>query len=95
MNDTTKSATPETLATGDAVALRRWEEAAGEAGDLHTREYETVGTVVEGRLEVTVDGATRTVGAGEGYVVAAGAERRYRVLDDLVAIEATSPPAGT
>ena len=94
MNNSTKTETPDTLATGQNVALRRWDERAGEAGEMHTRDYETVGTVVEGRLEVTVDGETTTVGAGDGYVVPAGAERRYRVLADLVAIEATSPPAG-
>lgn len=93
MSDSTKTATPDTLATGSSVALRRWRETAGEAGDLHTRDYETVGTVIEGRLEITTDGKTETVEAGKGYAVPAGAERRYRVLEDLVAIEATAPPA--
>ena len=31
------------LASGESLAMRLWEEAAGEAGTPHTRPYETVG----------------------------------------------------
>ena len=83
-----------TLLRGTHATLRRWDEQAGDAGQPHTRPYETLGYVVEGRLEVTVDGAAATYGAGEAYHVPAGAERRYRVLADLVAVEAIAPAEG-
>lgn len=81
------------LVSGTSVALRLWNEAAGEAGEPHTRPYETVGYVVEGRVEVHVGDDVVTCGAGDSYLVPEGAVRHYRVLDDLTAVEATSPPA--
>lgn len=81
------------LVSGTSVALRRWEESAGEAGEPHTRPYETVGYVVEGRVEVHVGDDVVTCGAGDSYLVPEGAVRHYQVVEDLVAVEATSPPA--
>ena len=81
------------LASGKALSMRLWEEAAGEAGEPHTRPYETVGYVVSGRVEVHVGSDVTTCGAGDSYLVPDGAERYYVVVDDLVAVEATSPPA--
>ena len=81
------------LVSGTAVALRRWEESAGEAGEPHTRPYETVGYVIEGRVEVHVGDDVITCGAGDSYLVPEGAVRHYTVVEDLVAVEATSPPA--
>ena len=81
------------LVSGTAMAMRRWEEAAGEGGDMHTRPYETVGYVVSGRVEVYVGDDKITCGAGDSYLVPDGARRRYQVIEDLVAVEATSPPA--
>ncbi|PAP75144.1 cupin domain-containing protein [Rubrivirga marina] len=81
------------LVSGTSVAMRLWNESAGEAGEPHTRPYETVGYVVEGRVEVHVGDDVVTCGAGDSYLVPEGAVRHYKVLDDLVAVEATSPPA--
>ena len=81
------------LVSGTALAMRLWKESAGEAGEPHTRPYETVGYVVEGRVEVHVGSDRITCGAGDSYLVPDGATRHYKVLDDLVAVEATSPPA--
>ena len=81
------------LVSGTSVALRRWSEDAGTEGEPHTRPYETVGYVVEGRVEVRVGDDTITCGAGDSYLVPEGAVRAYKILDALVAIEATSPPA--
>ncbi len=81
------------LVSGTSLALRLWKESAGEAGEEHTRPYETVGYVVEGRIEVHVGDDVVTCGAGDSYLVPDGAVRKYKVLDDLTAVEATSPPA--
>ena len=81
------------LVTGKSLSMRLWEESADTEGEAHTRPYETVGYVVSGRVEVHVGGDRITCGAGDSYLVPDGAERRYVVLEDLVAVEATSPPA--
>ena len=82
------------LVAGSDMAMRMWhEEAPGEAGPSHTRAYETLGYVVSGRVELTVDGDTVTLGAGDSWQVPKGAERSYRVLETLTAVEATHPPA--
>lgn len=81
------------LASGKALSMRLWEEAPGATLEPHTRPYETVGYVVSGRVEVRVGGDVITCGAGDSYLVPDGAERQYVVLEALVAVEATSPPA--
>jgi quercetin dioxygenase-like cupin family protein len=82
------------LASGKGLSMRLWEERAGGSDqEPHTRPYETVGYVVSGRVEVHVGGDVITCGAGDSYLVPDGAERQYVVLEDLVAVEATHPPA--
>jgi quercetin dioxygenase-like cupin family protein len=81
------------LASGTAVSMRLWREPAGTEGSPHTRPYETVGYVVSGSVQIHVGDSTITCGAGDSYLVPDGAERRYKVVEDLVAVEATSPPA--
>ncbi len=81
------------LVSGTSVALRRWSESAGTEGEPHTRPYETVGYVVSGKVEVHVGDDTVTCGAGDSYLVPEGATRKYKILEDLTAVEATSPPA--
>ena len=81
------------LVSGTRAALRLWKEAAGEGGEAHTRPYETLGYVVSGRVEIHLGDDTITCGAGDSYLVPEGTERRYTILADLVAVEATSPPA--
>jgi quercetin dioxygenase-like cupin family protein len=81
------------LVSGKGLSMRLWEEPAGDAGERHTRPYETVGYVVSGRVRIHVGGDVITCGAGESYLVPDGAERQYDVLEDLVAVEATHPPA--
>ena len=82
------------LIAGDAAALRMWhEEAPSDGGEPHVRDYETVGYVVSGKVEVTVDGETTPLAAGDSWHVPKGATRSYRIVETLTAIEATSPPA--
>ncbi|MFG0262674.1 MAG: cupin domain-containing protein [Novipirellula sp. JB048] len=81
------------LVTGKEVALRRWDEAAGEFSASHCRHYETVGYLLSGRLELEFDGGTATLRPGDSWLVPSGAPHRYRILEPVVAIEATSPPA--
>lgn len=81
------------LVSGKALAMRLWEEPKGTEGEMHTRPYETVGYVVSGRVKVQIGGDQITCGAGDSYLVPEGATRHYQILEDLTAVEATSPPA--
>ena len=82
------------LAAGKCIALRQWEESAGETMDQPTmREYETVGYVLKGEMELDLNGQIAHLSAGDSWLVPAGAPHRYTITQDLVAIEATSPPA--
>ncbi|MCC9642781.1 cupin domain-containing protein [Rhodopirellula sp. JC740] len=81
------------LATGKQVALRQWQEAPGGFGPPTNREYETVGYLLSGVLEIEFDGGIATMNSGDSWLVPAGANHRYRVLEPIMAIEATAPPA--
>ena len=81
------------LVSGKRLAMRLWEEAPGEEGEPHTRPYETVGYVVEGRMRLRTGGDVLTLQPGDSYLVPDGAERCYTVLEPLVAVEVTAPPA--
>ena len=81
------------LAMGKHMAMRLWEQDPGDADEMHTRPYETVGYVVEGRVEIRVGKDTITCERGDSYMVPAGAERSYRIHKRPVAVEATSPAA--
>lgn len=81
------------LACGKAVALRLWNEVAGEQCESCCRDYEIVGYLTKGKLDVTLGGETAHLGKGDSLLVPAGAHHQYRIVEDIVAIEATSPPA--
>ena len=81
------------LVSGKRLSMRLWELKQGEEGEPHARPYEIVGYVVKGRVEITVGDSTITCGSGDSYLIPDGAERSYRVLENLVAVEATAPAA--
>lgn len=81
------------LASGKRVSMRLWEEEPSEAKRPTTREYETVGFVIAGKAELDLEGQTVILEPGDCWVVPAGAEHEYRILERFTAVEATSPPA--
>lgn len=83
------------LASGKRVAMRYWDEAPTPGDKPPTaRDYETVGYVIAGRAELETEGQTVRLEPGDSWVVPAGAEHRYRILEPFKAVEATAPPAG-
>ena len=82
------------LASGKTVSMRLWEkEAPGPAKPPVRRDYETVGYAIAGRAELTIEGQTVLLEAGNSWVVPKAAEHSYRILEEFTAVEATSPPA--
>ena len=57
------------------------------------RDYETVGYVIGGAAELQLEGQVVRLEPGDSWVVPAGAEHTYRILEEFTALEATSPPA--
>ncbi len=82
------------LASGKTVSMRMWrDEPPNEPKQAVRRDYETVGYVVSGRAELTLEGQMVHLQPGSSWVVPKGAEHSYRILEALTAIEATAPPA--
>ena len=82
------------LVSGKRTAMRLWQsEPAGAAKPAVRRDYETVGYVIDGRAELEIEGQRVRLEPGDSWLVPAGAEHRYEILETFTAVEATSPPA--
>ncbi|GJE17890.1 cupin domain-containing protein [Methylobacterium marchantiae] len=82
------------LTKGEKVALRMWrQEPPTEDKPSASRPYETVGYVISGRAELVLAGETVTLEPGDSWLVPAGADHTYKILEDFTAVEATAPPA--
>ena len=77
-------------AGGDAPVARRAAQADKPAA---RRDYETIGYVIAGRAELTLEGQTLRLEPGDAWLVPAGAGHAYRILEPFTAVEATAPPA--
>jgi quercetin dioxygenase-like cupin family protein len=82
------------LVSGKRLAMRLWQ---GETTDRpktpSRRDYETIGYVIDGRAELEIEGQKIDLQPGDSWLVPAGAEHRYNVIEPFTAIEATAPPA--
>lgn len=82
------------LASGVTVSMRMWDRKEPvDSKEETTRDYETVGYVVEGEAELYLEDQKLVLRPGDSWVVPKGARHRYRILEPFTAIEATSPPA--
>lgn len=82
------------LGSTERVGMRLWnDEPAGERKPTAKRAYDTIGYVIRGSAELSMDSKTVTLSAGDSWVVPADTEHTYRIVDTFTAIEATSPPA--
>lgn len=82
------------LAAGIRLAMRLWDrEQPGGNKPPTTRDYETIGYVIEGRAELHLEGQMVLLEPGDSWVVPKGASHTYKVLEPFTAVEATSPPA--
>ena len=84
------------LVQGENSSMRLWHnEQPSDTADKQpsTNDYETLGYVISGQVELTVGGQTLTLSAGDSYRVPRGAEHVYRVTQTLTAVEVTTPAA--
>lgn len=82
------------LVSGKRVSMRLWDKEAP-AGEktARVRDYETVGFALEGRAILHLAGQTVLIEPGDSWLVPAGTEHSYEVLETFSAVEATAPPA--
>ena len=70
------------LASGKNVAMRLWEDEPPTDHKPPTRrDYETVGYVIRGRAELTLEGQTVRLEPGDSWVVPKGSDHSYRILE--------------
>jgi quercetin dioxygenase-like cupin family protein len=82
------------LVAGKRVSMRLWDlEPGREVKHLTHRDYETVGYVISGRATLELEGQTLSLKAGDAWLVPAGANHQYKILERFTAVEATAPPA--
>ncbi|MGD1898158.1 MAG: cupin domain-containing protein [Phormidesmis sp.] len=83
------------LISGNAIALRMWDEMPGDAEEkpAAARNYETVGYVLEGKAELSIDGKTIVLEPGVSWTVPEGKEHSYKILKAFKAVEVTHPSA--
>jgi len=82
------------LASGVSLSMRLWQqEQTDREKTVHTRPYETVGYVIDGRAKLHLGEQTVMLNKGDSWVVPKGTEHRYEILEPFTAVEATHPPA--
>jgi quercetin dioxygenase-like cupin family protein len=81
------------LVSGKRASMRLWRDEEPQTKDPIRRDYETVGYVISGRAELTVEGQTIKLDPGDSWLVPSGAEHSYRIIEMFTAVEATAPPA--
>jgi quercetin dioxygenase-like cupin family protein len=81
------------LVSGKRVSMRLWKNEPPQASEPDRRDYETVGYVLAGRAELTLEGQTIKLAVGDSWLVPAQSEHSYRILEPFTAIEATAPPS--
>ena len=81
------------LVSGKRVSLRLWEKEAPRTKEPTKRSYETVGYVISGRAELTLEGQTIKLEPGDSWIVLQTQNMPTEILETFTAIEATSPPA--
>lgn len=81
------------LASGKSISMRLWDESQSGKEQDAVRDYETVGFVLDGSAELSIEGQTLILNAGDSWVVPKGARHTYTVNGHFRAVEATHPPA--
>ncbi|OLV18136.1 cupin domain-containing protein [Deinococcus marmoris] len=82
------------LVAGQQGSMRLWHNEAPsdtEGKQPHANDYETLGYVISGKVELKLDGQTISLSEGDSYCVPKGVQHTYRVTETLTAVEVTTP----
>lgn len=75
----------------DRMTSAYWQIAADAVLPEHAHPHEQVSTIIRGRFEMTVEGQTRTIEAGDVAVIPSGSKHRGRALTDCFILDVFSP----
>ncbi len=82
------------LALGESMAMRMWDAVPANDGcESPARDYETVGYVIDGQAELTIDGQAVMLLPGDSWVVPKGKPHSYKIVTAFTAVESTCPAA--
>jgi len=80
------------LVEGESSGMRLWQrEEPNDDKSESTHDYEILGYVIQGRMDLIVNGETVSLAPGDSYYVPRGAPHTFRVTETLTAVEVTSP----
>ena len=84
---------PKYLVSGKSMSMRLWELEQPGDKDTVKRDYETIGYVLSGKAELTIEGQRVKLEPGDSWLVPAHSAHTYKIIESFTAIEATAPPA--
>ena len=79
------------LGIGQSMNVLHWNMADGSQVKHHQHDQEQFGFVIQGELELTIEGATYSVKAGDAYFVPPGAWHSFIAIGETEAIDVFSP----
>lgn len=79
------------LAGGAHMSMRLWKNETPQEKPPHRSAYETLGYVIAGRAELTIEGQSVSLTTGDSYLVPANANHGYRIIESFTALETVSP----
>lgn len=80
-----------TLVRGDASLMTKFMMSAGAILPDHSHPHEQIGTLVSGRMRLSIGASTREVAAGDSWCVPSGVPHHADIIERSVAIEVFSP----
>lgn len=80
------------LGSGEKLNAMHWSTAAGTVSPSHEHPEEQFGYVLKGSIEVTIDGETSTLKAGDCYFIPGNMPHHFRLIEDSEVIDIFSPP---
>ena len=81
-----------TSEVGEQLSVTRYTLAAGAVVPEHVHDAEEFGQVLSGSLRLTVDGATTTIGPGEGFLIRGGVPHSAVAEARCDLLECYAPP---
>ena len=80
-----------TLVSGEKALMTKFLLSAGSKLPDHSHPHEQIGTLVSGRMRLTIGERSREVKAGDSWCVPLDAPHHADIIEDSVAVEVFSP----
>ncbi len=75
----------------DQMTVAHWEIKAGSILPLHDHPHEQIVNMIEGELEMTIEGVTRIMTAGQTYAIPGNVPHEGKALTDCKVIDVFTP----